>query len=66
MSKTFLTAGAALLLMAGITLANDFPSQCNTQMKKVCAKWAQGAPGTPAGKCIEWKWLKPQCASPNR
>lgn len=66
MKKMFLTASATLLLMSSAAMANDFPSQCNTQMKKVCAKWAKGAPGTVAGKCIAWKWLRPQCATSKR
>lgn len=64
--STFLTAGAAVILMSGTAVANDLPSGCSTRPSKVCTKWAPGASETFAGKCIQWKWVRAQCVSKGR
>jgi len=65
MRAAALVAGGALISISG-AVANDFPLRCDTKPSKVCARWAPGAPGTFAGECVQWKWVRAQCASMGR
>lgn len=61
-----LTAGGLFVSMSGVAVANDLPLRCVTKPSKICAKWAPGAPGTIAGRCIQWKWVHAQCIRSGR
>jgi len=66
MRTTCLIAGMVFVSMSGAAIANAFLPRCDTNPSKVCAKWAPGAPGAIAGKCIQWKWVHAQCVNKGR
>jgi len=41
---------------AGQAHANDFPDRGWCGTKRVCVKWAPGAPGTFAGRCVKYQF----------
>ncbi len=64
-----IAAAAAIATMAAPTAAEARYQPANIGggvcMKSVCVQWAQGAPGTFAGKCIRTQIKRVSCGGSN-